>query len=315
MKITVLDAATLGEDITFEKWDSVGDLTVYQTTPADEVINRLKDSEVAILNKVKMTKEIISALPNLKLICVTATGYDNVDLECCKKHNVALCNVKGYSTHSVAQITVTLALALASHLPTYDNHVKSGEYTKGGIQNCLTPVFHELYGKTWGVVGLGNIGKQVAKVADAFGCRVLCFKKNPDPDYNCVDLDTLLKESDVISLHLPLLDATRNLIGAKQLKLMKKDAILINAARGAITDETAIANAIKNGSIGGFATDVYSVEPMQMDSPLQEIRDLPNVILTPHMAWGAYESRVRCIDEIYLNMTAFFKGEKRNRIV
>ena len=315
MKITVLDAATLGCDISFEKWESLGELTVYNTTPAIEVVNRLSGSDIAILNKVKMTAKVIASLPSLKLICVTATGYDNIDLAACKEKGIAVCNVKGYSTHSVAQVTITLALALMTHLIEYRDCVKNGDYTKSGVQNRLTPIFHELYGKTFGIVGLGNIGKQVARVAKAFGCKVLCFKRTPDPDFNCVDLETLLKQSDIVALHLPLSDKTKNLIGEKELRLMKKSAILINAARGAVADEAAVADAIKSGIIGGFATDVYSVEPMEENSPLQEIKDFNNVILTPHMAWGAYESRVRCIEEIAENITAFLKSEQRNRVV
>ncbi len=315
MKITVLDAATLGEDVSFEVWENLGELEVYHTTPAEKVIERLKDSDVAILNKVKITREVVAALPNLKLVCVAATGFDNIDTAACKEHSVAVCNVKGYSTHSVAQITVTLALALATHLLEYNEYVTSGEYTKSGVQNRLVPVFHELMGKTFGIVGLGNIGKQVARVAEAFGCKVLCFKRTPDPDYNCVDLETLLRESDIVSVHLPLSDETRHIIGEKELSLMKNTAILVNAARGAVTDENAVASAIENGIIGGFATDVYSVEPLEQDSPLQRIKDHKKVILTPHMAWGAYESRVRCMKEIAENITAFFGGEIRNRIV
>lgn len=315
MKITVLDAATLGNDVSFEKWEALGELKVYNATPADEVVNRLHGSDVAILNKVKITNEVVKALDRLKLICVTATGYDNIDLSACKEKGIAVCNVKGYSTHSVAQVTLTLALALITHLNEYRDSVKSGEYTQSGVQNKLTPVFHELYGKTFGIVGLGNIGKQVARVAEAFGCRVLCFKRTPDPDYSCVDLETLLKESDVVTLHLPLNDETQSIIGEKELELMKSSAILINAARGAVTDEAAVAKAVENGVIGGFATDVYSVEPMQENSPLQRIKDFDNVILTPHMAWGAYESRVRCIDEIAENITAFFNGKNRNRVI
>ncbi|MBO5105871.1 MAG: D-2-hydroxyacid dehydrogenase [Clostridia bacterium] len=315
MKITVLDAATLGNDISFEKWEKLGELTVYNTTPAEEVINRLLDSDVAILNKVKITTEVIAALPTLKLICVTATGYDNIDLSACKEKGIAVCNVKGYSTHSVAQVTLTLILALMTHLSEYQGCVKSGDYTKSGIQNRLTPVFHELYGKTFGIIGLGNIGKQVARVAEAFGCKVLCYKRTPDPDFNCVDLETLLRQSDIVTLHLPLSDKTKNIIGEKELGLMKKSAILVNAARGAITDEAAVAKAIKNGIIGGFATDVYSVEPLEKDSPLQKIKNLDNVILTPHMAWGAYESRVRCIEEIAENISSFINGEQRNRVI
>ena len=315
MNITVLDAATLGEDVTFEKWEALGNLTVYKYTSASEVVPRLKDSDIAIINKVKMTDEVIKSLPKLKLICVTATGYDNISLSACKEMGVALSNVKGYSTHSVAQVTMSLVLSLITHLPEYCDSVKNGEYQKSGIENRLTPVFHELYGKTFGIVGLGNIGRQVARIAEAFGCNVLCFKKTPDPNYCCVDLETLLKNSDIVTLHLPLNDQTEKIIGKKELSLMKPNAILVNVSRGAVTDEKAVAEALKNHTIGGFATDVYSVEPMENISPLNEIKDFENVLLTPHMAWGAYESRIRCINEIAENIAAYIKNERRNRIV
>ena len=271
MNITVLDAATLGEDVTFEKWEALGNLTVYKYTSASEVVPRLKDSDIAIINKVKMTDEVIKSLPKLKLICVTATGYDNISLSACKERGVALCNVKGYSTHSVAQVTMALVLSLMTHLDEYCDSVKNGEYQNSGIENRLTPVFHELYGKTFGIVGLGNIGRQVARIAEAFGCNVLCFKRTPDPNYCCVDLETLLKNSDIVTLHLPLNDQTEKIIGKKELSLMKPNAILVNVSRGAVTDEKAVADAIKNHTIGGFATDVYSVEPMENISPLNEI--------------------------------------------
>lgn len=315
MNITVLDAATLGEDVTFEKWEALGNLTVYKYTSASEVVPRLKDSDIAIINKVKMTDEVIKSLPKLKLICVTATGYDNISLSACKERGVALCNVKGYSTHSVAQVTMSLVLSLMTHLDEYCDSVKNGEYQKSGIENRLTPVFHELYGKTFGIVGLGNIGRQVARIAEAFGCNVLCFKRTPDQNYCCVDLETLLKNSDIVTLHLPLNDQTEKIIGEKELSLMKPNAILVNVSRGAVTDEKAVAEAVKNHTIGGFATDVYSVEPMENISPLNEIKDFENVLLTPHMAWGAYESRIRCINEIAENIAAYIKNERRNRIV
>lgn len=315
MNITVLDAATLGEDVTFEKWEALGNLTVYKYTSASEVVPRLKDSDIAIINKVKMTDEVIKSLPKLKLICVTATGYDNISLSACKERGVALCNVKGYSTHSVAQVTMSLVLSLMTHLDEYCDSVKNGEYQNSGIENRLTPVFHELYGKTFGIVGLGNIGRQVARIAEAFGCNVLCFKRTPDQNYCCVDLETLLKNSDIVTLHLPLNDQTEKIIGKKELSLMKPNAILVNVSRGAVTDEKAVAEALKNHTIGGFATDVYSVEPMENISPLNEIKDFENVLLTPHMAWGAYESRIRCINEIAENIAAYIKNERRNRIV
>ena len=315
MNITVLDAATLGSDITFEAWQVLGTLTVYQTTQSEDIIPRLKNADIVILNKIKMTKEILVSLPKLKLICVTATGYDNIDTAACKKLGIALCNVKGYSTHSVAQVTVTLALTLMSHLPEYSKYVKQGKYTASGVQNCLTPVFHELYGKTWGIVGLGNIGKQVAKVATAFGCNVIGFKRTPDGEYQTTDLETLCKKADIISLHLPLTEETKEIINRNTLSLMKPNAILINVARGAITNEQDVALAIKEGKIGGFGTDVYSTEPMPWNSPFVSISEMPNVILTPHMAWGAYESRVRCVNEIAQNIKSFLEGKERNKIV
>ncbi len=314
MKIVVLDAATLGDDVTFEKWENLGELTVYQTTPENLVIERLKRCDTVILNKVKLTKEVLNSLPNLKLICVTATGYDNIDVEACRENNIALCNVTGYSTDSVAQVTVSMALALYTNLFSFANHVSSGAYTKEKIQNCLTPVFHLLKGKTWGIVGMGNIGKKMAQIAKAFDCRVICFKKTPTPEFDCVDLNTLCKESDIISLHIPLTEQTKEIINPKTLSLMKPTAILINSARGAVTDEAAVAKAVKENKLGGFATDVYSVEPLEYSSPLNEIAHLPNVILTPHMAWGAFESRLILIDEIAKNIEAFKKGELRQRV-
>ena len=315
MNITVLDAATLGDDITFEVWQALGNLTVYQTTQPKDIIPRLKNTDIAILNKVKITKEIINSLSDLKLICVTATGFDNIDTAACKEKGIAVCNVKGYSTHSVAQVTVTLALALMTHLPEYAKYVRQGKYTASGVQNCLTPVFHELYGKTWGIVGLGNIGKQVAKVATAFGCRVIGYKRTPDSEYETADLETVLRQSDIVSLHLPLTDQTKEIINKNTLSLMKSNAILINVARGAVTNEQDIATAIKNGTIAGFGSDVYSFEPMPSNSPFISISEMPNVILTPHMAWGAYESRVRCVNEIAQNIKSFISGDNRNRIV
>ncbi len=315
MNITVLDAATLGNDITFEVWQALGNLTVYQTTQPEDIIPRLKNTDIAILNKVKITKEILNSLSDLKLICVTATGFDNIDTAACKEKGIAVCNVKGYSTHSVAQVTVTLALALMTHLPEYAKYVRQGKYTASGVQNCLTPVFHELYGKTWGIVGLGNIGKQVAKVATAFGCKVIGYKRTPDNEYETADLETVLRQSDIVSIHLPLTNQTKEIINKDTLSLMKKSAILINVARGAVTNEQDVATAIKNGTIGGFGTDVYSFEPMPANSPFISISEMPNVILTPHMAWGAYESRVRCVNEIAENIKSFISGDTRNRIV
>ena len=278
------------------------------------IAERIADADVIIINKIKNNKNSLALAKSLKLVCIFATGYDNINLDDCRAKNIAVCNVKGYSTHSVAQLTILMALNLIGKINDYCDFVKSGEYTKSGIANRLIPINHELFGKTWGIVGAGAIGKQVAKVAEAFGCRVLAFKRTADESLNCVSLETLLKESDIVSLHTPLNDSTRSLIGERELGMMKDGAILINVARGAVTDEAAVANAVLDGKIGAFATDVYSVEPFGADHPMAKIANCNNVMLTPHMAWGTLEARVRCLDEIMQNIESFLNGGKRNRV-
>lgn len=312
MKIAVLDAATLGSDLSLAPLDKLGEVTVHQATPPDMVKTNLADCEVAVINKIKLGAQNLEGNTTLKLICIAATGYDNVDVEYCRKNGIGVCNVVGYSSNSVAQLTVASALSLATNLSPFRDHVFSGEYTRRGIHNCLTPVFHEISGKTWGIVGLGNIGKAVAKVAEALGCTVIANKRTPDPDYECVDIDELCRRADIITLHTPLNDGTRGLINAERIAIMKKNVILVNAARGAVVDEQAVTEAVLNGDIAGFASDVYSVEPLQPNSPFNRLLGLDNVIFTPHMAWGSYESRVRCLDEICKNITAFFAGNPRN---
>ena len=314
MKIAVLDAATLGEDLDLSPLSVFGEVVSYKNTARDDIAPRLQGVDVAIVNKVKRNSDTLVGVDSLKLICVFATGYDNIELPYCREKGIGVCNVVGYSTQSVAQLTVAMALQLFNHMPEYTGYVSSGEYTKSGVANRLTPVYREIAGKTWGVVGLGNIGKQVAKVAEALGCRVLAFKRTPEEGYNCVDLDTLLRESDIISVHLPLSEKTFNIISNKKIALMKEDAIFINVARGAVVDEFALADAVRLGMIGGIGIDVYSAEPMTEVSPYYPIKEYPNVCLTPHMAWGAYEARVRCLDDICKSIEAFNKGEKRSRV-
>ncbi len=314
MKITVLDSDTLGKDLSLESLNEVGEVTVYNYSSPDQVIERIADCEVVIINKIKLNGTNLPYAKNLKLICIAATGFDNVDVKYCRENGIAVCNVVGYSTNSVALLTVSMALSLVTHLREYNDFVRSGEYTKSGIPNRLVPVYHELDGLTWGIIGLGNIGKKVAKVASALGCRVIANKRKPDDEYEICDVDTVMREADIISVHVPLSDETRNMINADRIKMMKKDAILVNVARGAVTDEKALANAIKEGRIGGLGIDVYSVEPFPKDHPFDEIKELPNVCLTPHNAWGAYEARVRCLNDIIENIKAFYKGEKRSRV-
>ncbi len=314
MKITLLDAATLGEGLDFSVLSQFGEVESYDDTAYPEIATRIASSDIILINKIKINDETLALADKLKLICIFATGYDNIDLAACEKRNIAVCNVKGYSTHSVAQLTILMALTLIEKIGAYTNFVKDGSYTKSGIANRLIPINHELYGKTWGIVGAGAIGKQVAKVAEAFGCNVIAFKRTPEEGLNCVSLDELLEKSDIVSLHTPLSDSTRSLIGARELDMMKNDAILINVARGAVTDEDAVAKAVLCGKIGGFATDVYSVEPFGENHPMQKLLNCDNVMLTPHMAWGTLEARVRCLDEVVENIKSFINGGKRNRV-
>ena len=314
MNIVLPDSDTLGKGLDFSVLEKFGTVRLLGHTPQKKVGDALADCDIAIINKTKMNEESLKNAKNLKLICVFATGFDNVDTVYCRERGIAVCNVTGYSTDSVAQLTFTMALAIANHLKEYTDFVKSGEYTKSGIQNHLEPQFYELCGKMWGVIGCGNIGGRVAEIAKAFGCEVIVNKRSPSEKYTCVSVDEICERADIISLHVPLTPETESLINVERLEKMKNTAILINAARGAVTDEAAVAEAVLNGKIGGFGTDVYSVEPMQEGHPFYKIMGLPNVCLTPHMGWGAYEARVRCLNEIEKNISAFLNGKIRNRV-
>ena len=314
MKIVVLDRDSIGLDTPLEGLSAFGEVTVYDKTAPGEVCERIADAECVILNKVKMTAEVITSAKCLKLICIFATGYDNVDIVAARKSGVGVCNVPGYSTDSVALFTVANVLALYTHLREYNAYVTSGEYSTSGIPNKLVPVYHEISGKTWGIIGLGNIGKAVAKVAESLGARVIANKRNPVDGYECVDIDTLCRESDIITIHCPLNDESRDLINQHRIALMKKDVVIVNEARGAVVNEADIADAIKKGMIGAFGSDVYSQEPFTADHPFYEIKDFCNVLFTPHAAWGSYEARKRCIGIICENIGAYLAASRKNRV-
>ncbi len=314
MKIVVLDRLTLGEDLDLSAAKAFGTMKVYDNTAPDEVADHVGDADVIFVNKVKLGAQNLTRAKNLKLICEAATGYDNIDLDYCRKQGIAVCNVPGYSVYSVAQVTVSQVLYLVNHLPAYTRFTADGTYTKGGTANILKPVYHELYGKTWGIVGYGAIGARVGAIAEALGCRVLAYKRKPVEGVTCVDLDTLLKESDIVTVHIPLSEETRGLISREKIAMMKPGAIFVNTARGAVADEAALCEALQDGKLGGLGTDVYSVEPFGEDSPYYAVRTSDAVCLTPHMAWGTIEARERCYGEMILNMKAFFEGKARNRI-
>ena len=314
MKIVVLDAATLGADLDLSPLETLGEVKVWDATAPEQTAERLAEAEVAVLNKVKLNGENLGGCKKLKLICLAATGYDNVDTAWCRSAGIGVCNVAGYSTDSVAQLTAAMALYLTNRLGSYMGAVRDGSYTHGPTANLLKPVYHELRGMTWGIAGYGRIGKRVGEIARVLGCEVLAWRRRSAPGEPCTDLDTLCRVSDILSVHLPLSAETRGLFSAEKIACMKKDCIFINVARGAVADEAALAAAVSEGRLGGLGVDVYSAEPFPEEHPFYAIRHLPNVCLTPHMAWGALETRQRCLREIVENIRAFNRGERRCRV-
>ena len=314
MKIVVLDGATLGPGVDLTPLDQAGDVTFFANTAPEELPGRVADAEVIVSNKLKLNRENLRDAKKLRLICVTATGFDCIDTEFCRERGIGVCNVPGYSTASVAQLTVTMALSLATHLEEYRSFVDSGAYSRSGVANSLVPVWQELEGKTWGVVGGGNIARKVAEIARVLGCRVLMYRRKPETEFESADLHTLCRESDIISVHVPLTEETRGMIGTAEIGMMKRNVILINVARGAVCDEAALADAVERERIGALGVDVYSVEPFPENHPFTRLLGRRNVCLTPHMAWGALEARNRCIRVVAQNILDFGKGCFTNRV-
>ena len=313
MKIVILDRAAIGLDTPIDCLDTLGQVITYDTTSPEQIHDRIADADVIIINKIRITREILSA-SRLKLICIFATGFDSVDIEAARELGIGVCNVPGYSTDSVTVFTLATVLSLLTHLPEYSAFVKSGEYSASGAPNRLSPVYHDLSGKTWGIIGCGEIGGAVARVVEALGARVITYQRHTHSKYPTLTLGELASESDIITVHCPLNENSRGMINAKLLSMMKNDVILVNSARGAVLDEWAVADAVKQGRIGAFGCDVYSVEPFDTEHPYYSIRGLDNVILTPHVAWGSYEARARCINVIKTNIYDFVNGKFTNRV-
>lgn len=315
MKIVFLETKTLGVDVSLKAFEEFGEVVCYDVSDPDKNAERAKDADILIVNKIPMNADTLAQAENLKLICLTATGTNNVDFSYTNQRGIAVANVKGYSTQSVIQHTFALFFYLYEKLAYYDRFVKSGDYSRNDIFSHFDAKFNELYGKTWGIIGLGEIGRGVAAIAKLFGCKVVYYStsgKNDNPEYERVDLDTLLRDSDVVSIHAPLNAATLNLIGAEELAKMKKSAILLNLGRGPIVNQEALADALEQGEIAGAGLDVLTVEPMEADNPLMRIQDSTKLLITPHIAWATVEARQRCADEVAENVQAFLKGEKRN---
>ena len=296
MKITALEIKNVGDDVDLSEYKDLGDFTSYETTRVEEIGERAEDAEVLIINKLPINESTIGGLSKLKLVCVTATGYDNVDVAYCKTRGIKVCNAVGYSTSSVVQHTFASFFYVYEKLRYYDDYVKNGSYCKSPIFTHFEKYFNEIEGKTWGIVGLGNIGRRVAQAAAAFGCRIVYFStsgRHDDDTYSRLSLDDFLKESDIISIHAPLNDNTRKLFSDEAFDKMKDTAYLINMGRGPIVDEEALVRAIKEGKIAGAALDVIDGEPMKENSPLRELSDCDRLFVTPHIAWAAVEARQR----------------------
>jgi glycerate dehydrogenase len=318
MNIVILDAATLGRDVNLSILNQYGKLHIYDTTDPDEKILRMKDQAVVITNKVVLDRETLQKCPDLKLICIAATGTNNVDLEAAREMGIAVTNVAGYSTESVVQHTFAMLFYLMEHLPYYDEYVKSGEYVHSPIFTNLDKPFHEVSGKRWGIIGLGTIGRRVAQIAHAFGAHVIYAStsgvKREEP-YERVEMEELLKTSDIVSIHAPLNEKTQNMIGENELKTMKPHSILLNLGRGGIVNEEALARALNRGEIGAAGLDVLIKEPIAPDSPFFKVKDQEKLFITPHIAWASMESRQRLIGEVAKNIQAFLEGNNRNRVV
>jgi glycerate dehydrogenase len=312
MNIVFLDADTIGKDIALTPLEAWGGLKVFGTTLPSNLPERIKQADIVITNKVVLKQPEIDAAPNLKLICVTATGVNNIDTAYAAQKGIAVKNVAGYSTESVVQSTFASLFALMNNIPYFDYYVKSGAYSTSPIFTHFGHTFRELAGKTFGIIGLGTIGKRVAEVVRAFGANVSYYStsgQNKCPDYPLLSLNELLHQSDVISIHAPLNEKTKNLIDYAALQTMKPTALLVNMGRGGIVNETGLAKALDNDLIGGAAIDVYEQEPLPDDHPYLCIKNKQKLILTPHVAWGSVESRTRVVQLTAQNIKDFLECE------
>ena len=286
----------------------------HDTTPTKQVAQRIAQAEVVVSNKAYVGADALESAAKLKLICIIATGTNNVDLNAAKAQGIAVCNVTGYAPPSVSQHVFTLILALVTQLEKYRAAVKDGAWQRASGFSMLDYQIWELAGKTLGIVGYGSLGQAVARIGEAFGMRVMiAARPGQGPSAGRVPLHDLLRAADVVSLHCPLTEQTKGLIGAHELALMQPHALLINTARGGIVDEAALAQALREHRIGGAGVDVLTVEP-PVDSNVLLDADIPNLIVTPHIAWASREARQRLLDEVALNIAAFLRGELRNRV-
>jgi glycerate dehydrogenase len=294
--------------------EASGNLVLYDSGEAQSAA-RIRDADIVLLNKLELTRALLSGAPRLKLVALAATGTNNVDLIAARELGIAVCNVRAYCTASVVQHVWGLILSLTQHVDQFSRLSRDGSWARDEAKAVLSHTIRELHGRIFGVIGWGELGSGAARIAEAFGMRiVIANRPEAPPAAGRVPLDELLTTADIVSLHCPLTAATRGLIGARELELMKPDALLINTARGALIDGTALAAALKAGRLGGAGIDVLPEEPPQRGEPLLD-NQIPNLLLTPHVAWAAREARQRCIDEMAANIRDFRSGGRRGRVV
>jgi len=317
MKAVFLDFGTMGAGLDLGELESlVDELVVYDQSPHDTVAGRIAGADIVFTNKIRLTRELLDAAPELKFIALTATGTDNIDTACAQEHGIAVANIRHYCTQSVVEHVFGVLLALTHSLPQYHDSVRAGDWQRSTDFCMLHYPVRELSAMTLGIVGFGALGQGIARIAREFGMTVIVAARPGTGSVSDgrVGFDELLAESDVITLHCPLTDETRELFGAREFRAMKKNAILINTARGGLVDSQALADALANGEIGGAAIDVLPKEPPVDGDPLCDYRG-DNLVLTPHIAWATDEARQNAIDELVANTRAFLRGEERNRVV
>ena len=301
MKLVFLDTKTIGEDIDLSAYDALGEVVKYGFSTLEEIPERVKDADVLIVNKIAINEQTIGTAKNLKLVCVTATGTNNLDKEYLKKRGIAWRNVAGYSTESVTQHTFALLFYLLEKMRYYDDYVKDEKYINDTVFTHFAEHFNEVNGKTWGIIGLGTIGRRVADIAKAFGARVIYYSASGSPaqeGYEQVDFETLLATSDIVSVHAPLNEYTKDLMDREAFAKMKKTAIFLNLGRGPIVVEQDLYEALETDEIAAAGLDVLCEEPMSETNPLAKIKDSKKLIITPHIAWASVEARNRLMQII-----------------
>lgn len=311
MKLVFLDTKTIGEDIDLSAYDALGEVVKYGFSTLEEIPERVKDADVLIVNKIAINEQTIGTAKNLKLVCVTATGTNNLDKEYLKKRGIAWRNVAGYSTESVTQHTFALLFYLLEKLRYYDDYVKDEKYINDTVFTHFAEHFNEVNGKTWGIIGLGTIGRRVADIAKAFGAHVIYYSASGSPaqeGYEQVDFETLLATSDIVSVHAPLNEYTKDLMDREAFEKMKKTAIFLNLGRGPIVVEQDLYEALETGEIAAAGLDVLCEEPMSETNPLAKIKDSKKLIITPHIAWASVEARNRLMQIIAGQIREFIKN-------